>query len=84
MCVKFLAHVRCSRNTGSLPLSRARGRAGAQCKQPTDTPQATSWGPDLQIQAVTPTGSGMISAWSSCSPECRHDLHSHRDNSKLD
>lgn len=49
-----------------------------------DTPPAATPGPDLQAPAVTLTGPGVISPQSSCSPECRHDLHSQRDNSKSD
>lgn len=52
--------------------------------QAADTPPAATLGPDLQAPAVTLTDPGVISPQSSCSPECKRDLHSHRDNSKSD
>ena len=64
---------------------RQRGKRKNRSLPPTaDTPQAATQGPGLQAGAVTPAGPGMIFPWSLHSPECRHDLHSHRDNSKLD
>lgn len=79
----FLAHVRCSVNVSSSPFSQVKGNSRSSV-QAAGTPEATTRGPDLQARAVTPTGPGVISPWSSRSLECRRDLHSHRDNSKLD